>query len=71
MKKISYAFLQKKYPRKIVVLDKNETKVVAEGKDFTAVFQKLKRINADPKNYIFVGPIQKQGTINVYISIRN
>ena len=70
MKKISYAQLQTKYPLKIVALNGKENKVVAAAKQFKELFQKLNSLKVNLKNCIFVGPIQKKGTINVYISLR-
>lgn len=70
MKKISYAKLQDKYPRKLVALDMREQNVIAIGARFADLFKKLQSRNIDPKDCVFVGPIQKRGTINVYISLR-
>lgn len=67
MKKISYVYLQKKYPGNIVALDREEKRVVAYGRKFSEIFKKLQMKKLTPKNYIFVGPIQKSGTINVYL----
>lgn len=67
MKKISYLSLQKKYTGKIVALDKRESQIVAVGIKFPDIVKKLKAKSLDPKECIFVGPIQKAGTINVYI----
>lgn len=68
MKKISYLYLQKKYAGNIVALDKKESQVVAVGKKFSEIFKKLKAKQLSPQNYVFVGPIQKPGTINVYLN---
>lgn len=56
----------KKYPEKIVALDKEEKRVLAYGNEFEEIFKKLKRAKVDPKDCVYVGPIQKQGTISVY-----
>lgn len=69
MGKIHYFQLQKKYPEKIVALDKEEKRVLAYGNEFEEIFKKLKRAKVDPKDCIYVGPIQKQGTISVYPSL--
>ena len=70
MKKISYVDLQKKYPRKLVALDKHEQRVLESAARFGELFKKLALRDIDPKDCVFVGPIQKQGTINVYFSLR-
>lgn len=71
MRKISYLYLQKKFSGKIVALDKKEKEVIAAGKKFPELFQKLEIKGLKPKNLVFVGPIQKAGTINVYhLSLR-
>ena len=70
MKKISYTQLQQKYPLKVVALDKKESKVVAAARQFKELFQKLNNLKVNLKDCIFVGPIQKKGTINVYFSLR-
>jgi hypothetical protein len=67
MRKISYLYLQKKYSGKIVVLNKEEKQILAVGKKFPEIFAKLKLKNLTPENCVFVGPVQKAGTINVYI----
>lgn len=71
MKKISYAQLQEQYPQRIVALDQKEERVLAVGKDFEDLFQQLKKKSVDPKDSVFIGPIQQKGTINVYLSLRN
>jgi len=68
--KVPYTYLQKMYPQKIVALNKNESKVIAVGLKFDDLLKKLGQKSVDPKSCVFVGPIQKQGTINVYISLR-
>lgn len=70
MKKISYLTLQKKYPKKVVVLDKNERKVLAVGKKAKELIKQLKEKKVRLKDVIFIGPISKPGAINVYISLR-
>lgn len=70
MKKISYLTLQKKYPQKVVVLDKNESKVLAVGKKAKELLRQLAEKKIKLQNVVFVGPISKQGTINVYFSLR-
>jgi len=71
MKKISYSELQKKYAGKMVVLDKTESQVIASGKKFPSLFKKLASKGLNPKDQIFVGPVQKRGTISVYkLSLR-
>lgn len=69
MKKITYLKLQEKYPKKIVALDKTERKVLAVGEKFTEIFKKLKAGRINIQNAVFMGPIQKKGTINVYFSL--
>lgn len=69
MTKISYLELQKKYPRKLVALDRMERKVLAVGTSATAVLQKLNQLKVEPQECVLVGPIQKEGTINVYVSL--
>lgn len=71
MKKISYTHLQKKYPLQVVALNHNETRVLAAGKRFSAILKELKRISVDPKNCIYIGPIQRYGTINIYLSLQS
>ena len=66
MKKISYLQLQKKYPGQIVALNRKENQIIAVGNKFSAIFQTLEKKSLSPKNCIFIGPIQKAGTINVY-----
>lgn len=66
MKKISYLQLQKKYSGKVVALDKKESQVIAVGKKFPSLFKKLESKGFSPQDSIFVGPIQKAGTTNVY-----
>lgn len=68
MKKISYLSLQKKYPQKIVALNKTETAVLGAGKEAYLLVSKLEKQGINPKEIVLVGPIQKQGTINVYLS---
>lgn len=71
MKKISYIYLQKKYPGHIVALDREEREVIAYAKKFSQLFKKLEKKQLSPKNYVFVGPVQKSGSINVYrLSLR-
>ncbi|MBI3955986.1 hypothetical protein HY339_01910 [Candidatus Gottesmanbacteria bacterium] len=71
MKKISYDQLQKKYSGQLVALNKVQNKVVAVGKKIDDVFKKLQRKKLKPADTILVGPIQKAGSINVYISLSN
>lgn len=68
--KVTYYELQKKYPLKIVALDKAETRVVAVGNKFNELLKTLSQKKIFPKNCVFVGPIQKQGAVNVYLSVR-
>ncbi|OGG13163.1 hypothetical protein A3D77_00350 [Candidatus Gottesmanbacteria bacterium RIFCSPHIGHO2_02_FULL_39_11] len=70
MKKISYLTLQKKYPRKVVVLDKNERRVLAVGEKAKELLKQLKEKKVKLRDIVFVGPISKSGTINVYFSVR-
>lgn len=70
MKKISYLQLQKEYPKKIVALDKGEQRVLAVGITGKDILDTLKRKKLALQNVVLVGPIQKQGTINVYVSLR-
>jgi len=70
-KKISYVQLQKDYAGKIVALSGKEDKVLGAGKDFDVVFSKLKRMGIKAQDCVFVGPVSKMGTINVYfLSLR-
>ncbi len=69
MKKISYDQLQKKYSGQLVALNKLQNKVVAVGKKIDDVFKKLQKQNLKPTDTVLVGPIQKAGAINVYISV--
>lgn len=71
MKRISYLKLQEKYPKKIVALDKKEEKVLAAGNKFMEIFKKLQKSRINIHNAVFVGPIQKKGTVNVYFSLNN
>lgn len=66
MKKITYLYLQQKYPGYIVALDKEERHIVAYGRKFDEVYRKLAAKNLSPQSCVFIGPIQKSGTINVY-----
>lgn len=66
MKKVSYLALQKKYAGKIVALDKRESKVIASGKKFKEVFAQLSQKKMGRQECVYIGPIQKAGTINVY-----
>ncbi len=70
MRKISYFSLQNKYPKKLVGLNKEETKVVVVGSKFDEIFQKLEKLHVEPKDCVFIGPIQRKGAINVYFSLR-
>ena len=65
MKKISYIYLQKKYPGNLVVLDKEERSVVAYGKKFSELFKKLEKKHLSERSVVFVGPVQKSG-IGIY-----
>lgn len=71
MKKISYAELQKKHSGQLVALNKVQSRVVAFGRKIDDVFKKLQKQNLKPADTVIVGPIQKAGTINVYISLPN
>lgn len=72
MKKISYSVLQKKYSGNVVALDRKEQRVVAFGRRFPEIFSKLKAEHIDPRQCVYLGPIQKAGAINVYfVSVRN
>ena len=70
MGKISYLTLQKKYPRKVVVLDKNEKKVLAVGERAKELKKQLEEKKVKLHDVVFVGPISKPGAINVYFSLR-
>lgn len=63
--KISYIYLQKKYPGNIVALDRKEKQVIAYAKKFSQLFKKLEKKHLKERNYVFIGPVQKLG-INVY-----
>lgn len=69
MKRVSYFSLQKKYSGQLVALNKVQSKVVAFGKKIDDVFKKLQKQNLKPADTILMGPIQKAGTVNVYISL--
>ena len=69
MKKVSYTQLQKKYSGKLVALNSLQTRVIAVGKKIDDVFKKLQKQNLKPADTVLVGPIQKAGTVNVYISL--
>lgn len=69
MKKISYSQLQKKYSGQLVALNRVQNKVVAVGKKIDDVFKKLQKQHLKPTDTVLVGPIQKAGAINVYISL--
>ena len=68
MKKISYLQLQKKYSGQLVALNKMQSRVVAVGKKIDDVFKKLQKQNLKPADTVLMGPIQKVGAVNVYIS---
>ena len=70
MKKISYLTLQKKYPQKVVVLDKSEKRNLAVGKRAGEIMKQLKEKKIKFQNIVFVGPVSKPGAVNVYISLR-
>ena len=70
MKKITYLTLQKKYPQKVVVLDKNEKKVLAVGNRSKDLLKQLEEKKVKLQDVVFIGPISKPGTINVYFSLR-
>ena len=70
MKKITYLTLQKKYPQKVVVLDKNEKKVLAVGNRSKDLLKQLEEKKVKLQDVDFIGPISKPGTINVYFSLR-
>jgi len=65
MKKVSFVQLQKKYSGKIVALSKSEDKVIAASKNILSLFSMLKKKGYDKKNIVFVGPLEKYGTIRV------
>jgi len=67
MKKISYLDLQKKYPEKVVALDKSEQKILAVGTTGQDILNALKRKKLELQHVILVGPIQRKETINVYL----
>lgn len=69
MKQISYTALQKKYPGKIVAVDEKTGKVVAFGNTALAVDKKVKKKGILSEKVVLLGPIEKPGTINVYIKI--
>ncbi len=71
MKKISYLQLQKKYSGQLVALNKVRSRVVAVGKKIDDVFKKMQEQNLKPADTILIGPIQKAGAVNVYISLPN
>jgi len=69
MKQISYTTLQKKYPGKIVAIDEKTGRVIAFGDTALDVDQRVKKKGKSPEKVVFLGPIEKPGTINVYIKI--
>lgn len=71
MKKISYLDLQKKYPEKVVALDKHEQKVVAVGTTGQDIINALKKKKLLLQQVVLVGPVQRKGTINVYFYRKN
>ncbi len=54
MKKISYLTLQKKYPQKVVVLDKSESKVLAVGKKAKELLKQLEEKKVKLQNGVFI-----------------
>lgn len=71
MKKLSYSQLQKKYTGQLVAMNKMQSRVVAFGSKIDEIFKKLQKQNLKPADTILMGPIQKGGAINVYLSLPN
>ena len=70
MKKIQYYDLQKKYPGKMVILNRSWTKILAQGKKLDQLLKTVTKKEKIPlSNIVVVGPVQKAGTINVYFSL--
>lgn len=66
MKNNSYTTIQKKYPGKLVAISESEGKVVAFGKTTKEVERQLKEKKLNPKNYLFLGPVERYNQISVY-----
>lgn len=66
MKNTSYVSLQKKYPGQLVAILEKIGEVVASGKTVQEVEKQLKSKNVDPKNCLFLGPIEKYNQISAY-----
>lgn len=50
-------------------MNKMQSRVVAVGKKIDEIFKKLQKQNLKPADTVLIGPIQKAGAINVYISL--
>lgn len=65
MAKVSYASLQKKYYGKMVALTKDEDKIIAASKDITTLFKKIEKSGYAKEDCVFVGPVERQGTVSI------
>lgn len=65
MDKTSYISLQKKYPGKLVALSKKGL-VVAFGKTTEVLEKELKKKKLNPRDCLFLGPVEQYNQISVY-----
>ncbi len=66
MKNTSYTTLQKKYAGKLVALLEKQEKVVASGDTVKELEEQLRKKNINPKDCVFLGPIEQYKQISVY-----
>jgi len=66
MKNTSYTTLQKKYAGKLVALLEKQERVVAFGDTVKELEEQLRKKNINPKNCVFLGPIEQYKQISVY-----
>ena len=52
----------------MVILNKLETKVLAVGNKWQELKEQLKEKGVEKTKYVIHGPIEKEGSINIYLS---
>lgn len=66
MKSVSYTSLQKLYSGKLVAISQKNGKVLAAQDTSQKLEKLLKEKGIDPKNCVFLGPIEPYKQISVY-----
>lgn len=66
IRNVTYTNLQKKYPGKLVAILEPEGKIVAAGKTTEDVEKTLKKKGVDPRQCLFLGPVERYNQISVY-----